>query len=110
MKLAETFTYRTLYGNYPDCYFKTGRYAYGNGISIDIYNDELGPIARVTTNLTPPVPDGYIAIKNYSENENMLSEMQRIGLVTNVINHVESGYVSVPVCEYSEEILKKFGG
>ena len=38
-----------------------------------------------------------VYIKDYSENQGMLVALQEAGVVSDVIEHVESGYVRVPL-------------
>lgn len=40
-----------------------------------------------------------IAIKDYSENEGVLDECVRLGLVGPVLYRIDSGFVSIPVCK-----------
>ena len=65
------FTYVSPYGNYEECYFQVGKYTNGN-TAIEIWNNEDGPITKVTVNPDIKLPNDRIAIKDYSENEGMV--------------------------------------
>jgi hypothetical protein len=40
---------------------------------------------------------GEICIKDYSENESVLEELQRHGIVGPVLHYVSSGFVEIPI-------------
>lgn len=102
------FTYNSRYGSYENCYLIKTTYAETKGMRLDIYNDsELGPISTVTVNLGKLNP-GEIAIKDYAENEGMLLEMQRIGLVGEPTRFIKSGFVSVPICYIDYDKLREY--
>lgn len=105
LKLGET--------TYPNCSFTVGTYRYGGGRYIHIVQNTCEgqeDIADVTANISTPMPKGCIAVKDYSENTGMLREMQRLGVVTEVLAFCPSGYVSLPVCKYDEEVLNEYCG
>jgi len=75
---------------------------YGNQrIAIELI--EVGtnePIAVATVNLPNiPMKDNEIAIKDYSENETMLDVLISAGVVSKPIREVQTGYVTIPICE-----------
>lgn len=43
------------------------------------------------------IPDGYIAIKDYSENEGVLKSLQANGIVNGVWGYIRSGFVAIPI-------------
>jgi len=43
--------------------------------------------------------DDEIFIKNYSENKGILDDLIRLGIVSNPIGHVTSGFVEIPKCK-----------
>ena len=104
------FHLKTRYCDKSGCSFYTRHYAKG-GIYIGIQSDsEYGPEPwmDVTVNLGNAVPAGMIAVKSYSENEGLLEFLQELGFITRIYKTVDSGFVEVPVCEYSETVLKKY--
>lgn len=107
-----TFELKTPYAKYKNCYFYTNHYAdNGNlfiGIAQDSEDDGEMYIMNITMNPSVPLADGCIAVKNYSENEGILEEMKALGLVTEILCYLPSGYVSIPVCRYDKNILQKY--
>ena len=103
--MPNKFTYHSKYGTYEDCYFRVSHYVSNDRIAIQIWNNEDGAIADVTVNVDEPLAKNEIAVKDYSENEGMLKEMMRIGLVTQVKRFIHSGFVQIPICEYNEKLL-----
>lgn len=104
------FSFKTKYGKYDHCFFRTGKYA-DNTPSIQIrQNTECGvePILTATVSLGVPLPDGCILVKNYSENEGVLEFLKNLGVVTKVMCYLPSGYVSIPVCKYDPKILARY--
>lgn len=45
------------------------------------------------------LPEGLIAIKDYSENEGILAWLIENKIVSEPIAHRESGYVNIPICK-----------
>lgn len=60
------------------------------------------PIATATINL-PDVEElddhHLVAIKDYAENEGMLSALMEAGIISAPVGEVVSGFVAIPVCE-----------
>lgn len=54
------------------------------------------------------LPDGLVAIKSYSENEGLLEQLISLGLVTEVVSYVSSGFASIPICKIDQEILDQY--
>jgi hypothetical protein len=55
------------------------------------------PIATATVNLVnEDIPDGYAAIKDYSENEGMLDALVKAGIVETPTKYSEQG---MPICK-----------
>jgi hypothetical protein len=76
---------------------------YGNGTPAIRLNDAIdgSPVAVASVNLEgiSKVETGEIAIKDYSENQGMLKALKDVGIVSEPIRHVKSGYVNIPVCK-----------
>lgn len=62
------YTYTSFGECYSKCYLRKSNYINNNNIALELYNDELGPIAMLTVNVNK-LPEGYIQVKNYSEGE-----------------------------------------
>jgi hypothetical protein len=64
------------------------------------------PVAIATVNIPEEdLAPNEIIVKNYSENEGMLTFLQKNGIVGSVKRFVSQGYVSCPVVELSETFL-----
>jgi hypothetical protein len=104
-----------------DCFLELGKYQQGNRLSISLVSavnkpeDDLylgEPIATATVNL-PDIALGpdEIIIKNYSENEGMLSALQKSGLVSETVREIQTGHVIANVVTKTDklkEIEKSF--
>lgn len=103
--------YKFKYNEYDDCWFSVSRYSNGN-ICVEIWQDNHGPIVRVTTNLGVSIPDSYLAIKDYSENEGMVEFLKKLDIIADdPVMTVPIGYVFIPVHRLTntgENILKIF--
>jgi len=58
------------------------------------------PFAVATSNI-PALNnlEGYVAVKNYSENEGMLDFLLKNDIVETPITHVQENYVNFPICK-----------
>lgn len=64
------------------------------------------PWATVTCAVSQPIPDGCVAIKDYSENEGLLAVLIDSGILEpNPVAVIPSGYVSPPVHRLTREAL-----
>lgn len=103
------FNYESMHASYPDCEIVKGRYADNDNLCLTLFNNELGPIARITVNTDVKLPDDRIAIKNYSENEGMVAWLFKNNLIEKEpIRHVLQGYVEIPVhklTDYAKNLL-----
>lgn len=58
------------------------------------------PYAIATVNIPELTNvEGYVAVKDYSENEGMLKFLIDNDFVEPPVTHVESGYVKLPICK-----------
>jgi hypothetical protein len=65
-------------------------------------SDSPSPVARATVNLhNEPMAKDEIAIKDYAENEGMLTALIEAGIVTKPVRMVASGHVIIPICTYT---------
>ena len=82
------------FANYNDCYFQI------NSQRVMIMSQTEGPICRVNNpELDPDFPN-EIALKNYSENEGLLDELIRLGVVQDTGLTVQSGYTVHNICTF----------
>ena len=109
--MRNTCTIELKHHIYDNCFFRKSRDAKTGTMSIQVYRiGETGyadPLLTVTENLGPQAPR-HVAIKNYAENEGILSSLQKLGIVKKVVTRITTGYISFPVCEIDEEILNKY--
>lgn len=73
---------------------------YGNGrIALQLVTPEGEPVCTATVNLPDmDLAEDFAFIKDYSENEGILSELIRHGIVEETHMTVDNGYVEFPVC------------
>lgn len=50
-----------------------------------------------TTNLGMKMPDNFVLIKDYSENEGMLKALVDAGIIKDIVGYEHSGFVTIPV-------------
>lgn len=85
------------YKDYPNCFLVWDRYKMGGGIALHIHDVE-GPIATATVNIPEyRLKHNEVCIKNWSENEGCLEELERLGFVERTGVTVPTGYVQSPV-------------
>lgn len=101
--------YKFTYQEYKNCWFSINRYPNGN-IALEIWQDDYGPIVRVTVNPGVPLPEDYLAVKDYSENKGMTDFLQRLDIIVDApVMSIPSGHVWIHVyrlTEFGKEILK----
>ena len=93
------FTYEPPYSNEPVAlYLSRKKYVSGN-IALELIDArDHFPYMIATINIEGLAPN-EVAIKNYSENEGILSVLIREGIVKPPHRHVHSGFVTIPICE-----------
>ena len=85
-----------------------GRYANNNSIAL-LLEDEGEHFATATVSLDDRrVLEGQTYIKDYSENEGMLDALKEAGIVKDVINYVNSGFVTIPLVQLDLDVLREF--
>ena len=92
-----TFTTTTKYGTYPGCSIR--KRFYGNGAPAWEIIDDCGVVACATVNLDMIPPEGYLYIKNWSENEGVLPSLIEAGLVRDTGTRAPTGYVEAALVE-----------
>ena len=80
-----------------DVYLEKHLYSTNNRTAVAAYERGTGEtVMFLTVNLpNENLKEGYVAIKNHSENEGILDEL----IVDNPIKYVKSGHVSIPICK-----------
>ena len=111
--MKKTFTLTTPHREYKHCGFYTAKYQNNGALFIGIaQKSALGlrsePLMDVTVNLDAPPPEGCIYVKSYSENDGLLEALQTMGLITEVLYGMPSGYVMIPACRYDPDVLASF--
>ena len=76
------------------CEVSKGQYGNGN-TALQLYDYE-GLVATATVNMGIKLPEDQAYIKDYSENEGMVSALKEAGIVVgDAISFVHSGYVEI---------------
>lgn len=86
------------------CYVQLAKY--GNGrTAIQLMDyDDASPVATASVNLPDvEMADDEVAIKDWSENEGMLSALLDAGIVAPPVRLELSGFVVVPICKFLGE-------
>jgi hypothetical protein len=62
-------------------------------------NDGM-PVATVSVNFPEvDIPEGYIAVKTWAENEGMLASLIEAGILDSPLSYHEFGAISAPICK-----------
>lgn len=102
----KTFTLTTDYATYENCYLLTAKYMADNSMSIEVWNDEDGPIADLTRCLgNAEENQGYLDTNNCPWVENLVKEL---GIGKHTGNFQQSGFCIYPLYEFDEEKLKEY--
>ena len=101
------FTFKTTYGEYPNCEFVTARYTNGN-LALQIVSRDEGPICTCTVNPGGVVAHDAIAVKDYSENEGMVETLTDMGIIGEELYRIPSGWVEIPVHKLTDKGLELF--
>lgn len=83
-----------------NCTLEFGKYSNGR-IAIELVETETGePYATASVNLPAyNIGKDEIAIKDHSENEEMVQALMEAGIVSKPVGYVDSGYVRIPICK-----------
>lgn len=99
MENNKQYTYPGPYGIYQ-VYLQMGKYNNGRAAIqlIDANDHEL--VTTATINLVDAdIPEGHVAIKDYSENEGMLEWLMKNEIVSEPLTYESSGFILAPVCK-----------
>ena len=101
------FTVVTEYETYENCYFEYGKYMADNSVSLEIWNDEDGPIADMTRCLGDSSEGkGYLDMNNSPWSKDLVAELG-IGEFTGKL--VQSGFCAYPEYKFDMEKVKEYG-
>lgn len=73
------FTMKLACGTFENCYFVKSQFANGKTLRLSVWNDD-GPVCTVNVNANG-IPEGFIAVKTWSENEGLDKALMAIGLI-----------------------------
>lgn len=89
-----------------NCVLDFGLYRNGQ-TSIQLYDTEINePVATATSCLDLKINSDEVIIKNYSENEGILEELIKSGIVSEPVELINSGYAVFNVCKLLVDIGK----
>lgn len=96
----KTFTLNTPYGSYQ-CKPVLLKYADNDRPALRLVDaEDNSPIAQASVNFPEVnIPDGYIAIKNWSENEGVLESLMEAGIVSEPFSYHSYGSICSPICK-----------
>jgi len=69
------------------------------GVALQLYEVATGEPWATATCWIRGLEEGEVAVKNYSENEGMLTALVNGGIVAEPHMYVASGWVHIPVCK-----------
>ena len=94
------FTLKTPYGSYQ-CKPVLHRYADNGRLALRLVDAaDNSPIATASVNFPEAsIPEGYIAIKNWSENEGILESLMEAGIVAPPSYAYDNGSICSPICK-----------
>lgn len=101
-------TFKTKYGEYPNCEFVTGYYPNGN-LALQVAIKDEGSLCTCTVNPGQVVTHDAIAVKDYSENEGMVETLTTMGIIGKELYRIPRGRVGIPVHKLTKKGLKIFG-
>ena len=82
------------------CNIVKEQYTNGRTALLLIDVDDNEHVATATVNLPDDdIPEKYVAIKDYSENEGMLNLLIKEKIVAQPVEHINSGFVNIPICK-----------
>ena len=104
-----TITVKTPYAVYPDCHITLNNYAADGSLCVELWNEEDGMIARLTTCLSKKSLKG--TNRSYVDDNNCpwamdLIEKYNLGTDTEMIGM--SGFCFYPLVEWNIDELKKY--
>lgn len=108
-----TFKYQTRWGTECDCFLEYD--AENHMISMYSIDPDDGcaePFMTVTA--TPAngacLMPGFVAVKNYSENEGILDALIALRVLDKPVGKIPAGFVHLDVCKVHPRTIRKYGG
>ena len=104
-----------------DCQLVVKQYELTGGICLDIIgrvcgDDDTGLVPLLTATIcvegVRTEPPHFVYIKNYSENEGLLQELQRVGIVKEVCGPILTNpvnrFIRIPCCELDMSVVERY--
>jgi len=91
-----------LFVNYIGCQCRVVKehYEHGGGVCLRLVSTEGEPIATATVNVPESnIPQDFVLIKNYSENQGILEILAQANIVTPTPIKVTVGYCQADLCQ-----------
>ena len=102
----KTFDVVTEYATYKNCYFLTGQFMADNSLSLEIWNDEEGPIADITRCLGDASEGcGYLDMNNCPWSADLVTEL---GIGYFVGRITRSGFCEYPLYRFDMDKVKEY--
>ena len=101
MKNLKTFTLKSEYENYQECFFEVAKYAYGDSLGIFINSYVEGPICDLSTNITGDygslwtsdmLPKNAFFIKGYDGMPTIAKDLESKGLIKSLEIETYQGF------------------
>jgi hypothetical protein len=74
------------------------RYINPDNIAIQLWSKD-GPYATASVNLPDKLPDGLVAIKDWSENWWVLEALINAGIISEPVDYYLCGFEAAPICQ-----------
>lgn len=102
----KTFTLKTQYATYKDCFFLVNRYMLDESLAISIWNKEDGPIADLTRCLGDAGDNtSYLDVNNAPWSIGLVTEL---GIAKPLKRVTRSGFVIYPLYKFDLEKLDEY--
>jgi hypothetical protein len=80
------------------CELRVHRYAKPANVCLRLVTQEGEPMATATVNPNTLLPEGIVAIKDYSENAGILTALEAAGVVEHTGESVPVGFAEAQLC------------
>jgi len=86
-----------LFGDKETLYFNIGTYRNNGAMAVQLYTNDNEPYCTLSTNLPESLnlPNGEFFVKDWSENEEIVNQLRKNGIIIPTNNVVRSGFVNV---------------
>lgn len=101
------FDLTTEYATYKDCYFIINKYQKSDSVALEIWNDEDGPIARITTYITQvfKANEAYLDTNNCPWAEELV---KKLGIAEYANGVASSGFCIYRLYEFDMDKVKEY--